>query len=310
MPMDNPKNTIPVRASELEVGKPLPWAVYDGDGVLMLNQGVVPVNQAQIAAMIQRGLFRQAGSGVRQDGSRHVIPPMGLGPSDEDEKSRLTGDPIPFDDLAMQPGEILQLHPALEVVAQDMPTVLIGYLKNRAIVVSCPIVSGKPLLVKDGTLFNIKTFSGTSLYSFRSRVLASHSQAMPHLHLEYPKLVYATKIRKALRALVDLPATLLSPESGKCLDVVLKDLSVGGAKLVLPEPVAGAKGDRFVVGFKVRIGDDVDEEIRADAMMCCAESRTEKEKTVHTMGMQFKGLSKSEGLAIMALVYRMQLRKG
>lgn len=309
MTMNNPKNGIPVKASEIEVGKPLPWAVFDESGVLMLNQGVAPANQAQIMAMVQRGLFRYPGSGTGHAGSRPVIPPMGLGPSGDDSKAKLTGDPIPFDDLAMQPGEILRLHPALDVVAADIPAVLIGYLKNSAIVVATPLVSGKPLLVKEGTLFNSKTFSGTSLYNFRTRVLASHSHPMPHLHLEYPKLVYQTKIRKALRALVDLPATLLAPESGNFQDVVLKDLSVGGAKLVLPMPVACAKGDRFVVGFKIKIVDDLDEEIRADAVMCCVESRTEKEKTVHTMGVQFKELSKSASLAILALVYRLQLRK-
>ena len=309
MTMDSPRS-IRVHASEIEVGKPLPWAVYDESGVLLLNKGVAPANAAQIIAMLQRGLFRHPGSGVGPAGSKPAIPPMGLGPSEDDSKTKLTGDPIPFDDLAMQPGEVLQLHPALEVVAADVPAVLIGYLKERAIVVATPIVSGKPLLVKDGTLFNIKTFSGTSLYNFRTRVLAAHTQPMPHLHLEYPKLVYQTRIRKALRALTDLPATLLALESGEIRDVVLKDLSVGGAKIVLPEPVACSKGDQFVLGFKVKIGDDLEEEIRADAVVCGAESRTGKEKTVHTMSVQFKELSKSTSLAIMALVYRLQLRKG
>lgn len=307
--MSNPTNTIPVHASEMEVGKPLSWAVYDPSGRLLLNKGMVPTSQAQINAMAERGLFRQAGSGIEQNRASPVVPPQGLGPGDDD-KTKLTGDPIPFDDLAMQPGEILQLHPALEVVADDLPAVLIGYLKDRAIVVSTPIVRGKPLLVKDGSLFNVKTFSGTSLFSFRTRVLVSYSQPMPHLHLEYPKLVYATKIRKALRALVELPATLQDPASGNCVNIVLKDLSVGGAKLVLPEPLACNQGDRFVVAFKVKIGDDLEEEVTADAVMRAAESRQEKERTVHTMGVQFKELTKSASLAIMALVYRQQLRKG
>jgi c-di-GMP-binding flagellar brake protein YcgR len=297
----------------MQVGKPLPWAIYDESGRLLLNQGAAPTSQAQINAMVERGLFRRGGTGAGTstsgNGPRPAIPPMGLGPR-EDDSARLAGIPMPFDDLAMQPGEILQLHPALEVVAADLPAVLIGYLKNRAIVVATPVVSGKPILVKDGTLFNIKTFSGTSLYSFRTRVLAAHTQPMPHLHLEYPKLVYATKIRKALRAFVELPATLQDPGSGCCLDVVLKDLSVGGAQLVLPEPAAGSPGDRFVVAFSVRIGDDLEEVVSADAVMRASESRQVKEKTVHTMGVQFKELPKSARLAIMALVYRQQLRKG
>lgn len=310
--MSNPHNIIPVHASEIAVGRPLSWAVYDASGTLMLNEGVAPASQGQIDSMVARGLFRRGGADARRtdSGSGVVIPPGGLGPSEDDGKSRLPGDPVPFDDLAMQPGEILQLHPALEVVADDRPAVLIGYLKNRAIVVATPLVSGKPMLVKDGTLFNAKTFSGTSLYSFRTRVLVSHIQPMPHLHLEYPKLVYATKIRKALRAPVDLPATLQDPESGRAVDVVIKDLSVGGAKLVLPAPMACRPNAHFVVGFSIRMGDELVEEIAADAVMRCAESRTEKGKPVHSMGLQFRELPKSANLAIMALVYRMQLRRG
>lgn len=306
---DPKKNTIPVHASEIEVGRPLRWAVYDGNGVLLLKEGMAPATQTQIAAMIERGLFRQAGTDIKQNGSRPDIPPMGLGPRDND-KANPAGDPVQFDDLALQPGEILQMHFALEVVGTDMLAVLIGYLKSRAIVVATPIVSGKPLLVKDGELFNVKTFSGTSLFTFRTRVLISHIQPMPHLHLEYPRLVYATKIRRTLRALVDLPATLQDPVSGNCLNVILKDLSAGGAKLVLPEPVACPQNARFLVSFKVRIGDDFEEEIKADVVMRGAESRTEKGGTVHTMGVQFRDLSKSASLAIMALVYRQQLRKG
>lgn len=306
---DPRKNTVPVHASEIEAGKPLRWAVYDGNGVLLLKEGMAPATQAQIAAMIARGLFRQVDSTTRQKGSRPDIPPMGLGPRDDD-KAKPAGVPVQFDDLALQPGEILQLHSALEVVGADMLAVLIGYLKRRAIVVATPMVSGKPLLVKDGALFNVKTFSGTSLFTFRTRVLISHTQPLPHLHLEYPGLVYATKIRRTLRALVDLPASLQDPVSGTSLDVVLQDLSAGGAKLVLPEPVACPQNARFLIGFKVRMGDDLEEEIRADVVMRGAESRTEKGATVHTMGVQFKDLSKSASLAIMALVYRQQLRKG
>lgn len=304
----NPKDNISVHAGEIAVGRPLPWAIYDENGMLLLNQGMAPASQAQIDAMLERGLYRRAGAGSHPKPARPSIPPMGLGPR-EGETIKPAGDPIPFDELAMQPGDMLQLHSALEVVSDDMLAGLIGYLKDRAIVISTPVVSGKYVLVKEGTIFNIKTFTGTSLYTFRTRVLASYIQPMPHLHLEYPKLVYETKVRKALRAIVNVPGTLHDPLSDKNIDVQVKDLSVGGAKVVLPERIACETNSRFVLSFKVKIGEDVEESVVADSTMRCLESRLEKDTQVHTMGLQFKALSRPAVLAVMALVYRRQLHK-
>lgn len=307
--MDSPTGTIPVHTSELEVGRALPWAVYDASGRMLLNEGVSPASQAQIDGMVERGLFRKVDQGRGNDGNGVRASPMHAASDDEDKRS-LVGDPLPFDDLAMQPGEILHLRPALDMVAADVPALLIGYLKDRAIVVSTPFVAGNFMEAKAGTQFNAKTFSGTSLFSFRTRVLVSYTQPMPHLHLEYPKLVYATKIRKALRALVELPATVHDPASGNSVKVILKDLSVGGAKLVLSEPAGWAPNTQLSITFRVKIGDDIEEEVTATAVMRASETRQEKDRTVHTMGVQFKALTKSATLAIMALVYRQQLRKG
>lgn len=229
------------------------------------------------------------------EGERHV-------------KSSPEGDPIPFDDLALQPGELLQIHSALEVAGDFMPVVLLGYLKNQTIITTNPLVAGKVLSIKDGTPCNVKAFSGTNLFTFRTKVLNSHAQPLAHLHLEYPKLVYATKIRNALRAVVDLPAELHDPATQSVAQVILKDLSVGGARLVLPEPM-GKKEASYVLRFKIKIADDLEEAVRTSVIVRALETQANKGTTVHNMGVQFQDLPKEARLLVMTLVYRKQTRK-
>lgn len=216
--------------------------------------------------------------------------------------------PIPFEDLALQPGEMLQVHSALEVIGDFLPVGLLGYLKNQTLIVTNPIAAGKVVPVKEGTPYNVKGFSGTVHYAFKSKVLKVHAQPYPHMHLEYPKLVQATKIRKALRAIVNLSATLTNPLTKKVTPVILKDLSVGGGQLVLPGPM-GRKESTYRLAFRIRIGEDLEEEVSTDVVVRALETQEIKGVTTHTMGVQFQDLDREARLLIMTQVYRQQLRK-
>lgn len=244
--------------------------------------------------------------------------PVGL--SDADREHRTTflvtevvepailmpsADLISFDSLALQPGEMLQVHSALEMDGDFLPTGLLGYLKNQTLIVTNPIAAGKVVPVKEGTYFNVKGFSGTMHYTFKSKVLKVYAQPFPHMHIEYPTQVYATKIRKALRATVNLPATLISPMSKKQIPVILKDLSVGGGQLTLQESI-GMKGSQYTLSFMVKLAEDIEEEVRAEVVVRSLETDA---KGTCTMGVQFLALDKSARLMVMTSVYRQQLRK-
>lgn len=216
--------------------------------------------------------------------------------------------PIPFDDLALQPGEMLQVHSALEVTGDFLPVGLLGYLKNQTLIVTNPIAAGKVVPVKEGTPYNIKGFSGTLHFTFKAKVLKVHAQPYPHMHIEYPKLVYATKIRKALRALVNLPATLYSPLTKKLTPVVLKDLSVGGGQLILPSPI-GRKDGKYTLSFMIKLAEDLEEEVRTEVIVRTLDTQEARGTEVHTMGVQFLDLDKEARLLVMTFVYRQQLRK-
>ncbi|MDQ2070266.1 HD-GYP domain-containing protein [Natronospira bacteriovora] len=50
---------IPVRAEDIRIGEPLPWAVYDERGVMLLRQGHVVRSSLQLRRMIDRGAWHE-----------------------------------------------------------------------------------------------------------------------------------------------------------------------------------------------------------------------------------------------------------
>ncbi|QKE63618.1 HD domain-containing protein [Aquipseudomonas campi] len=58
-PADEPQvNYIALTAGQIQLGKPLPWPVYDARGGLLLNQGFVISSPGQLERLLERGLFQ------------------------------------------------------------------------------------------------------------------------------------------------------------------------------------------------------------------------------------------------------------
>lgn len=192
---------------------------------------------------------------------------------------------LPFDDLALQPGMMLHIHSALEVTGDYLPA------------------AGKVVPVREGTHYNVKGFSGTAHFTFKAKVVKVHAQPYPHMHLEYPRLVNSMQIRQGRRVTANLPATLYNPFTRKLTQVTLRDLSIGGGQLVLPEPIV-RKDDAYTLSFNIALAEDLQEEIKTDILVRALDTLDDKGMPVYTMGVQFKDLDKLARLLIMAFVYR------
>ncbi len=62
-------------STEINVGQPLPWNVFDGDGVLLLRRGVVINSQHALNRLLEEGLYlndKEAAGGMRQ--GPHAAP--------------------------------------------------------------------------------------------------------------------------------------------------------------------------------------------------------------------------------------------
>ena len=51
-----------LQADQIQVGKPLPFDTFDGEGKLLLRRGIVIDSQHQLEALVNRGLYRDLGS--------------------------------------------------------------------------------------------------------------------------------------------------------------------------------------------------------------------------------------------------------
>ena len=299
---------IPIRSADIELGKPLPWAVYDVDRNLLLNRGIVVTSEHQVEALIERGLYRErhrhsAGAGVRTgehvNASDDAPPPPLPQPTEET---------LSFDQVKLMPGDTLQLQSLLEGQSNRWMVRVIGIMPPVSVLVTSPVLDGKLIFVKDGQTFLIRAFSGLNVFAFKARILKAQLQPFPYLHLSYPDQVQAMRIRKAMRAPASIIVAVHENEAGKQTGAAkIVDISVGGAKLISPMAI-GDKDQTVWLSFKVQLG-DMEEYVKTPAIIrSCGKEDDEDGKPRNSFGVQFGNLATSQRLIIMNLVYQYLLK--
>jgi c-di-GMP-binding flagellar brake protein YcgR len=288
---------IPVRKTEIAVGKPLPWAVYDANHVLLLNAGVVVTSQSQLEALQEKGLFREA----RPRPTSHRDMGEEQAQHDDDLEG---GTEMPFDRAHLQPGDLLQLQALQAGVEERYNVRLIGLLKGKSVLVTHPLEDGKLIFVREGHGYLVRAFSGVHVCGFQARVLKVNLTPYAYLHLSYPQTVRALRLRKAMRVPVDIIVAVYDREGGKLLSSGrMVDLSAGGAR-IHALTAFGEPGARIVVSFKFKL-EAVEEIVTAPAHVRSVGDETDdKGRPVKVLGVQFDELSPSQRLMIMNLVYQ------
>lgn len=290
------KSMIRLRESDLVVGRPLAWAAYDSQGRLLLNRGVMVQNLSQVRGLIQRGLFREA-----MDRERGEAPEVV-----EDESRKAATQLLPFENLKLVPGETMQVQPLAATTKETYNVRLLGYAKGRSIITTLPEAGGKLLHVTDGQTFGVRAFSGLVIGTFGAKVLKVQHAPFPYMHLAYPANgVQAMRLRKAMRATVELETAVFDKEGGNAIATgMIDDISVGGARMIISKPV-GRKGQEIHIGFKVQLG-EIDEWLKTTAMVRAVQAETGDDGMPHnTYGLQFENLTREQHLLIMNLVYKL-----
>lgn len=298
-----PEALVPVLKSEIVVGQPLRWAVYDGNGVLLLNRGVVVANEHQLERLLQSGLSfreRDRASTERTDTLEQKEEPGGGGRAGE-----VT---LPFDQVKLMPGDALQMQPLLEGQTERYTVRIIGIMKGKSVLVTAPVVEGRLVFLRDGQTFLIRVFSGLNVCAFKAKVLKSQLVPFPYLHLSYPDEVQAMLIRKAMRAPADTIVAVHEEEDGRQTGAGrMVDISVGGARILSKQPL-GEKGARLYLSFKVRL-DDMEEYVKTPAFIrTLGQEDDEQGRPQVATGVQFGELNQAQRLIIMTLVYQHLLK--
>lgn len=294
---------IPVRKAEIEMGKPLPWAVYDSEHHLLLNRGLVVTTEHQIEVLSEKGLFREgAAKPVMLSFSDSTAEAQERGPRRQEEAGTL-------DEVKLVPGDMLQLQPMVGAQSDRYAVRVIGVMKGKSVLVTAPVIDGKLIFVREAQPFLVRAFSGLIVCAFKSKVLKAQLTPFPYLHLAYPESVQITRIRKAVRARVQIISAILDRAEGNHLGAGrIVDLSVGGAR-IHTHCACGGVGQEITLAFKVCF-DDIEEylSVRAHIRSLGEETNDEGEK-VKVLGVQFDQLAAAHRLIIMNVVYQYLLRE-
>ena len=288
---------IPVRKTDVVLGKPLPYSLYDQNNKLLLKAGVIVQTQNQLDVLSERGLYRdRVAANMPQVTARAGQDTDPKAASDKD------GILLELEDIRMQIGDTLQLQAAGED-GQRHTVKLLGYAKGRSVMVTPPMIDGAYAIVKQDAAFVVRFFSGKSVYAFPSHVLKMANTPFPYLHLSYPKKVRGMRVRRAQRASVKL-ITAVTDMYGALYAGTMLDISKGGSLMAAKTAIGGA-GDEIQLKFRLQF-DDIDQFVHVKAAIRSVQRNpdAESEALSFNHGLEFIEVQESDRLALAAFTYQ------
>jgi c-di-GMP-binding flagellar brake protein YcgR len=288
---------IPIRKSDIDIGKPLPWPVYNGDRQLLLKRGFVVETQSQLDGLAEKGLYRDSHGG--DVGTPHRR-------SDDETVERAKSEQpaersVSLDDIKLGIGDPFQIQTHAEQTENRYYVKLIGYHKGKSVLVTAPQQEGNLCYIKEGQAFVVRFFSGKNAYAFTSNVIRAANVPYPHLHLSYPSQVRGLVVRSGERVNARIICTVSIPEDTKTVAVpgLLTNISIGGA-LLSSKRKLGEKNDLLAIKFRIFIR-DIEFYMTIDATVCSV-SKDDAGDFLH--GLRFAGLPNDMAIALTAFVYQ------
>lgn len=247
---------IPVRISELAVGKPVPRPVYDWYGNLLLASGRVIESQSQLDGLASNGFIYDPKWDLSADERKApTVPIPSRKPNSppeavvEEASAGSKETIVAMDDVRWYVGETLYLqlldNPAIRYTVR-----LIGFVKNKTVLVTAPSIDGKFEFIREGQTFVARAFSGKKAFAFMSAAVKSVHSPHPYLHLSYPREVRCAIVRRGARAQIKIIASVSLGEPERVGAATLTDMSIGGTSGTMKQ-VFGEKGEEGLVKFKV-----------------------------------------------------------
>ncbi|RBO79640.1 flagellar brake protein [Marinomonas aquiplantarum] len=197
---------------------------------------------------------------------------------------------------------------------------VLGNLPGVSLILSCPKLNGKNILVRDSQVVNIRLMLSTHVCAFSSKVAKSYLEPAAHLHIAYPSYVEASEVRQAVRVETRLISNIEGDDSETSIpaasSAIITDLSYGGAKLISKEDF-GAVSQTMKMACSVKVGPysqllKLDCEIRSQEIQMLEQVQANMvdnefltrmgAEYFYVYGIRFVNLSKENGIPLMAYI--------
>ena len=159
-------------------------------------------------------------------------------------------------DLKHNIGDTLQLQLSPGKAEDRFYVKLIGFLKDKSILVTAPRSDGAPLRIETDQKFIVRMISGNSAQGFSANAIHSTKHPYPHLHLTFPTELESITVRKAERIDCKLIVSVQNEEAGKAFpegkSASMENLSTVGSQLTTNEYI-GDTGDTISISSKVTV---------------------------------------------------------
>jgi c-di-GMP-binding flagellar brake protein YcgR len=251
--VDNPKDLSPLAKGDVEIGKALPFAIFDRGGVLLLAEGQAVTSQKQLDELAAKGLYhnpRWATKFVIQPGKQQI---------DSSTLPRMLPAKQAFEDPFETGSQLKMFAPGQ---AKDPFHVrLIGSIPQAAILITHPMRDGKCVFTKEGQVWEFQATYGLSIYRFSSMIEKVLLSPHPLIVMSWPHETHleSQAIRRARRVNCDLPASirLAEPKSGDAepTTAVIDNISTGGVELLFAKAVSLKIGQTISIAFQIILDD-------------------------------------------------------
>lgn len=288
---------IPIKKTDVIVGYPLPYSIYDAQRKLLLREGVVVQSVSQLEGLSERGLFREPPRRLRDrtDGIN------------KEQDNKPPEKQFDLEDIRLSIGDTLQMQ-ANGDETQRYYVKLVGFSKGKSVLVTTPSADGNTILMKEGQSFVVRLFSGKNVYAFPTAINKVAHSPFPYLHLNYPLSVRGLALRRSTRVDVSIIASI-THGSGKSHAATICNLSKQGALLV-SKSAMGLKDEKLSIKFRIKV-DDVEQYVTVSGAIRMLQPAPDLEGAMPGVhhGVEFTEIPEQDRLALTAFVYQMQLEQ-
>jgi c-di-GMP-binding flagellar brake protein YcgR len=302
---------IPIGADELEIGKVLPWNVFDPTNTQLAASGEVIRSEEHLLALLERKPCREltweaneSGSGTDELSSEQIT--AGSKSADPEQTS------FPFDAMKLKVGDRLQIQPPVLLSPERFIVKLIGFVNNVSVLVTAPIdAKGMRLqLVEDEELV-VRVFSSQNAFGFPCTVRKINKVPFDYLHLSFPTEVQGMVIRKAPRVRTRIIAAISTGGAGEDnASGIISNLSANGALLDARRNLAD-KGALIKLSFRVNLHNmDAYLTISAAIRAVFGDDVLENESTglIHH-GLEFVNLPPNDSVILQSMIYQQMIEQ-
>ncbi|MDP2805329.1 MAG: flagellar brake protein [Gallionellaceae bacterium] len=323
-------------SSDLVIGKPVPWAVYDESQNPILGQGEIVRDAKHQADLLAAGACYEASLEVpvmdnveapipAKPASAKVaavspMPPANLGEAEspfaaakvlpEQAAVDQANKQYTFDDMRLKVEDRLLLEPPAKLGLDKLPVRVLGYLRGASLIVTTPFTpTGQRLQLIENETVVMRSFSGQNAFAFACNVVRICRLPYEYLHLSFPENIQGMMIRKAPRVKTRIIAAVHDSHSAsdKQTSALISDISAKGISLDSKQQL-GEKGEVLNIAFRVQLH-NVEAFLALKGVIRAVIKNDEPDSKSPPVrhGIEFQDLPSNDSVVLQSMIYQQMI---